>query len=81
MTTTNDTPALRSDPEEEKTVSANVAGSEKKAPKTYCRIPITEDILRSVVPKPVVMTVLRISSVIGMQHYIVEAIPSGPAQM
>lgn len=37
-----------------KKIAPKVAGPEKNSPKTYSRIPITEEILRSVVLKPVV---------------------------
>ncbi|XP_029341573.1 WASH complex subunit 1-like isoform X1 [Acyrthosiphon pisum] len=55
-TTTIDTPALRIGELWEKEGSSKVAGPDKNATKTFCRIPITEEILKSVVLKPLKRT-------------------------
>jgi len=55
MSMTTGTPALRTQLEEKTgSSSANAAGNGKKTPKTYSRIPITEELLRSIVLKPAV---------------------------
>jgi len=51
-----DTPALQIGELWQKEGSSKVAGPDKKATTKYCRIPITEEILKSVVLKPLKRT-------------------------